>query len=356
MYSEQRQPPEGYASWHAYWTAQQMPWRTQPEIGEEQQRLLAERRAIKPDIEKGIYLFRDRSGNIELTRADVEWLVATHDHDADEPLPPSRRPGRNYWRPFGPDLRGANLDGVNLAGILLTFARLDHASLRGANLDGAQLETTWLDAVDLTDATLRDAHLDGAALRDSTLAGADLSGAHLPQADLGGADLRRAILCDADLTWAYLGDTQLAGADVTGARLSGAVVTGGNLDGIRLDPDTAADLLGAIVASMPGDLPYGDLPYVDWAALPLIRIKWSRLFYAAEDIIGYWEGTLPPASPKSKLLKMHRELARSYQRLAAVWSEHGLAEYAAHLVRRADLLRQEVTRRGEDPDYIDPDP
>jgi hypothetical protein len=41
--------------WRAYWQAQGMPWRTEPEIDEERQRFLAERRAITPDIEQRIY-------------------------------------------------------------------------------------------------------------------------------------------------------------------------------------------------------------------------------------------------------------------------------------------------------------
>ncbi len=51
-------------------------WRTEPEIDTERQRYLAERRAIAPDIEQGIYPFR----GIKLSRADVEWLLATHAH------------------------------------------------------------------------------------------------------------------------------------------------------------------------------------------------------------------------------------------------------------------------------------
>jgi uncharacterized protein YjbI with pentapeptide repeats len=344
-----KQPaPDGYESWNTFWTAQGMPWRTEPDSDEERQQYLAERRAITADSEQGIYAFRDERGGIALTRADVEWLVATH--EAGEPLPPSRRPGKNYWKPFGPDLRGAALDGVNLTGIPLTFARLNLASLRGANLDGAQLAAARLDGADGTGATLRDAHLDGAAFHDSRLADADLSGAHLVRADLMGADLRRATLRGANLTSAYVGDTQLAQADLTGARLTGAVVAGGNLDGIRLDPDTAADLLGAIVASL-----LDDLPSVDWAALPLTHIEWSRLFRQAEDSISHWEETVPPERLEAQLVEIHRVLARNYQRLAAVWSEHGLAECAAYLVCRADVLRQEVVRRGEDPDEVAPD-
>src|SRR5215472_16250939 len=58
----QRQAPEGYDTWNAYWTAQGMPWRTAPEINEERQLYLAARRAVKPDIARGIFPFRDENG------------------------------------------------------------------------------------------------------------------------------------------------------------------------------------------------------------------------------------------------------------------------------------------------------
>jgi len=63
-------------AWKAYWEAQGWPWRTEPEIDAQRQKYLAERRTIMPDFEKGIYPFKD----IKLNRADVEWLLATHEN------------------------------------------------------------------------------------------------------------------------------------------------------------------------------------------------------------------------------------------------------------------------------------
>jgi hypothetical protein len=61
--------------WQAYWTVQDEPWHTEPEIAPDRQRELAERRdTIQPDIEKGIYPFKD----VRLSRADVEWLLHEH--------------------------------------------------------------------------------------------------------------------------------------------------------------------------------------------------------------------------------------------------------------------------------------
>src|SRR3989442_2366275 len=71
----QRPANDDPGTWKAYWKAQGQPWRTEPEIAAERQAFLADRRAILPDIEQGIYPFKD----IKLHRADVEWLLATHD-------------------------------------------------------------------------------------------------------------------------------------------------------------------------------------------------------------------------------------------------------------------------------------
>jgi hypothetical protein len=66
-------------SWQEHWKSQGMPWRTEPEIDAARRRYLAERRAVTADIQQGIYPFRDENGGIKLTRADVEWLLSTHE-------------------------------------------------------------------------------------------------------------------------------------------------------------------------------------------------------------------------------------------------------------------------------------
>src|SRR5437016_2827225 len=72
----QRPAPGDRDAWHAYWTAQGQPWRTEPEIDPKRQAELARHRATVPDIEKGIYPFKE----VKLSRADVEWLLATHEN------------------------------------------------------------------------------------------------------------------------------------------------------------------------------------------------------------------------------------------------------------------------------------
>lgn len=70
-------------AWKQYWAAIQPKewfeawgyWRTEPEIDAARKAYLTKRRAIQPNIGKGIYPFKD----VVLSRADIEWLLATHD-------------------------------------------------------------------------------------------------------------------------------------------------------------------------------------------------------------------------------------------------------------------------------------
>src|SRR5690348_16635162 len=70
----QRPATDDREAWKAYWKEQGQSWRREPEIDEDRQKFLDERRRIVPDIQKGIYPFKGS----KLDRADVEWLLATH--------------------------------------------------------------------------------------------------------------------------------------------------------------------------------------------------------------------------------------------------------------------------------------
>src|SRR6266702_3348344 len=101
--------------WSTYWKAQGQPWRTEPEIDKKRQEYLAKRRLITPNIEQGIYPFKD----IRLSRADVEWLLATH-----EKVKGSVNRGVESQREHeGLDLRDADLHQVDLSHLPLTRPR-----------------------------------------------------------------------------------------------------------------------------------------------------------------------------------------------------------------------------------------
>ncbi len=100
------------AAWRTYWEALSQPWRTEPEIDLKRQADLARHRAIVPDVEKGIYPYK----GMQLSRADVEWLLATH-QDGRGPIDwnePSQH-GRDGLDLRGADLRNENLQNLPLA-------------------------------------------------------------------------------------------------------------------------------------------------------------------------------------------------------------------------------------------------
>src|SRR5216683_1643518 len=208
-----RPPKDDRAAWLAYWQEQNQLWRTEPEISPARQAELEKRRALVPDVEKGIYPFK----GIKLDRADVEWLLATH------------RGGPVKWSDErkrereGLDVRGADLQHADLHGLPLTRLRgglpfhkwldvteeqrrLAAVLMRGANLWKAQLE-----GADLSEAQLEGADLSGAQLEGASLIGAQLEGAHLSEAQLGGADLSGAQLKRAILRNVILGDQKRIG-------------------------------------------------------------------------------------------------------------------------------------------------
>lgn len=104
-------PAHDRDAWHARWIKQGQPWRWEAEITEQRKQELSKLRAIVPDIKKGMYPFR----GVKLSRADVEWLLATHENGRG-PIDWGDESQRDR---FGLDLRGADLRQVNLRGLPL---------------------------------------------------------------------------------------------------------------------------------------------------------------------------------------------------------------------------------------------
>jgi uncharacterized protein YjbI with pentapeptide repeats len=255
-------------AWRAWWRTQGQNWRLEPEISPVRQALLAERRTTVPEVRTSTYPFAGMS----LTRADVEWLLATHENGRgpvmwDDPTQRER---------IGLDLRGADLQGANLRGLPLARllgglagatgeqiaaaavclersdlreAQLQGADLRGARLNGARAEGAHLELAQCVRAQmkqidLRHAHLQGASLREAFmekanlyeahLEGATLSGTRLQAASLSGAHLEGASLGGARLEQAFLRHTHLEGARLYGARLDRASLIGARLEGAMM--------------------------------------------------------------------------------------------------------------------------
>ncbi|MEO7002929.1 MAG: pentapeptide repeat-containing protein, partial [Ktedonobacterales bacterium] len=223
-----------HTSWVAYWKRLGQIWRTEPEIDAERQRILTERRRTQPNIARGAYPF----AGVQLARADVEWLLATHDNGA----------GPVQWE----DERQRGREGLDLRGALLANAdlrRLPLARLIGG-LTGGNDEQNEAAAPHLEGARLTHAQLQGANLRHAHLEGADLHNAHLDAASLTSAYLQKAMLREAQLPGSDLREAQCAEADLRDtnlqecrlqavhceqARLAGAHLEGSTLDKAHFD-------------------------------------------------------------------------------------------------------------------------
>lgn len=115
---------------------------------------------------------------------------------------------------FGVDLRGANLEKINLSNtnlikVNLQGAYLFRANISRSNLSRADLVNADLTIADLSGANLSNALLNRANLFDARLTRANLSGAALYEANLIGTDLSHA-----NLTNAHLGLTAFGGVDL----------------------------------------------------------------------------------------------------------------------------------------------
>src|SRR5947209_4371370 len=211
--ASQRPANDNKEAWRAYWEAQGQSWRTEPEIDEERQKFLNERRSITPHIEQGVYPFKD----IKLNRADIEWLLATFENGRG---PVHWNAGRDRSR-NGLDLRGADLCGVDLQSLPLsrmqgglTVREWDDATREQREMASVRLEGASLSGVHLNDAFLRSAHLERANFHWAHLEGASLGSAHLEGASLRWGRLRGAYLQEAYLQSADLHAAQLEGANL----------------------------------------------------------------------------------------------------------------------------------------------
>lgn len=225
----------------------------------------------------------------ELTRTDVEWLLADYMQNCgkgsnlnlsgavlrrqdlsglplarcvDPTLPPPSLPTKagtivqTIVLLVGAELSGANLRGVDLRyadlrGVTfydeeckdisledayLSYAHLEQADLRGIHLRGARLSHAYMEGADLNGCRLQGALLSGAHLGPGANGQpADLAGAHLDEAVLIKADLWKANLEGASLREAVLEDACLMETVFRGTRMRGAQLRGARLQWARLE-------------------------------------------------------------------------------------------------------------------------
>jgi uncharacterized protein YjbI with pentapeptide repeats len=299
----QRPPTSDPKAWEVYWEAQGQSWRSQPEIDGERQKHLTERRSVKPDIEQGIYPFKA----IKLNRADVEWLLATHENGRG-PVDWSNE--RDLRERRGIDLRGADLRGVDLSGLPLTCIEgglevTEPATDEQRNMAAVRLEK---------------ANLNGAQLQGAGLSWAQLQGAGLVWAQLQGAHLRWAQLQGAHLYWA-----KLQGANLRETQLQGADLPGAELDGVRLNEATLSDEK------------YGPARLADirWGEVNLAVVDWTPVKMPGEEHRAHL----------SKAVDDYRVAVRANRQLAVILRDQGLNEEADRFAYRAQVLQRQVWRR-----------
>jgi uncharacterized protein YjbI with pentapeptide repeats len=97
----------------------------------------------------------------------------------------------NQWREENPeiapdlsqaDIRGSQLQKINLSNTDLKEAKLQYSNLTGANLEKADLNKAKLLETSLQNANLKDINLSGAGLLESNLQFTDLENANLEKA------------------------------------------------------------------------------------------------------------------------------------------------------------------------------
>lgn len=260
------------------------PWRTEQEIDSERQAYLAKRRTLKPDRRQGIYPFV----GIPLSRADIEWLLATHENERG----PVIWSDESQREREGLDLRGADLRQIDLSNLPLTrmrggltIAEWYHPNteppviihLEGANLSGTHLEGAILSGVHLEDTELHRTYLQQADLSEAHLERTKLIGVHLEQAELYSAYLERAGLSEIHLEGAFLRGAHLKDVNLYGAHLEKADLSEAYLENANL---YETHLEGAILIKI--HLEYARLmrAYLESANLGNAHLEHTNLYEA----------------------------------------------------------------------------
>jgi uncharacterized protein YjbI with pentapeptide repeats len=336
-HSQQQASLKTPAEWSAYWHSQGQMWRTEPEIDTRRQQELSKHRAIVPDIEKGIYSFK----GMILTRADVEWLLATHENGRG----PVNWIDEHEHERKGLDLRGANLRQVDLS--LLPLARLRGGLAWDEHNDHTTGEQYSMAAVHLEGARLYGAHLEGVRLNSAYLEGADLGYAHLERADLikihlEGANLKGAFLTEADLSYGYL----------TRADLSKTRLGGGYMKNVMLSDEKR-------VGPRLVDIRWGDinLAVVNWTQLDILgeehEARQTKQYYVIEGEgqirkrVDKYEAHqakqyVEEVKDRATRLNEYETAVRANRQLAIALQNHALNEDATHFAYRAQVLQRKV--------------
>ena len=301
-------------------------WQTEPEIDSERQQFLCQRLTIAPDIQQSIYPFK----GIALTRADIEWLLITHEQgrgpvEWNEPAQRERQ---------GLDLRGADVRHVNLRGLPLACLR------------GGLTREEWV-ATTLEQRALAGVHLEQSELSEAYLEGALLRGAFLQRASLRSTHLEQAVLFQAHLEQAYLRMAHLEGANMMYARLEGtylrkAWLTGADLRHAVCDNTTNLEKVTFI------DRKWGCALFADvhWGDCNLAVIDWRRVMPLGDEVFAHTVTSqherASSVREKQYHLDIYQAAVRAYRQLANAMRGQGMNEEAIPFAYRAQIVQREV--------------
>jgi len=303
----QRPNTDDPKTWKAYWKEQGQPWRREPEIDMLRQQFLAERRSIPADIEQGMYPFK----GIKLSRADAEWLLATHENGRG----PVDWSDERHRKRDGLDVRGADLQGEDLSE--LPLARMLGGLSQGTDWNTATAEQREAAAV----------HLEGADLRGSNLEGAVLNKAHLE-----GTDLSTVHLEGATLNYTYLeGKTMPIDSQKQVRKNGPTVLYPADMREVFFDSTTHLEL------PTMGNRQFGFILLADvrWGGTNLAVIDWSLVNMLGDE----------NKARQQHKLRDYRRAVRANRQLAVALQAQGLNEIAARFAYRAQKLQRVVLRR-----------
>jgi len=312
---------QDHQTWQAFRTKHGQEWRTEPEIDNERQAELTARRSILPDVSQGIYPFT----GMKLSRADIEWMLATHEHGRG----PVDYHDRSQRDRVGLDLRGADLSYAQLQSLPLARTIGDVSWRTWTNLTEKQHHMA---AIQLQNADLKGARLEGSSLEYANLQGADLRGCHLEETNLGSANLRGAYCEDAhlegaDLWFAHLEDAFLWHTYVQGARFYEAHLEGAHLDRLVL---AGENQVGPQLVDM------------HWGDANLSVVNWSQVRILGEEHIAQHKEREGKSKDRATRLKEFEDAERANYQLAGALQAQGLNEEAARFVYRSRILHRKL--------------
>jgi uncharacterized protein YjbI with pentapeptide repeats len=305
------------SGWNEYWAERGQPWRTEPEIDQDRQAELAARRSLTPDVVHGDYPFK----GVRLERADIEWLLATHE-DGRGPVDPNDERQRDR---VGLDLRGADLSYARLSSLPLARTACDTTGPAWQELTQEQRRMA---ALDLHGAHLVDAHLEGSCLDYADLGHADLRSCHLEGASLWGVNFREAN-CDGahlegtDLWNAHFEGAYLYRAYLQGARLHEAYLAGAHINQLRLTDENG---VGPMVAD------------IHWEGVNLSVVYWSQIRMLGDEALAQQQESDGAVSNREMRIRALKSAMRANQQLALALQAQGMTDDAGRFFYRSRVL------------------